>query len=294
MSSLFDYEIIEQLHSGPRSQVWRARAADGAALVVKVPNQQFLSFQQLTSFKREYAAARRCRHPGVVQPLALQRHGGRWTMLLEDSGGTALDALLREQLTLRGAPSQPVLALDDFFEIALQLCAALEAVHLQGMVHRDINPSNLVWNGQRRLLQLIDFGIACELPPASCTEHADHGGHTPEGTLRYMAPEQTGRMNRRIDYRADFYALGATFYELLSGHARLRPTTRWNWCIATWRAARTGRIRRWPPCRDSCCRSYSACWKKSRAALPEPARLARRPGRLPCAAACPTTHAVGP
>ena len=219
MSSLFDYEIIEQLHSGPRSQVWRARAADGVALVVKVPNQQFLSFQQLTSFKREYAAARRCRHPGVVQPLALQRHGGRWTMLLEDSGGTALDALLREQLTLRGAPSQPVLALDDFFEIALQLCAALEAVHLQGMVHRDINPSNLVWNGQRRLLQLIDFGIACELPPASCTEHADHGGHTPEGTLRYMAPEQTGRMNRRIDYRADFYALGATFYELLSGHA---------------------------------------------------------------------------
>ncbi|KAB8042430.1 diguanylate cyclase domain-containing protein [Janthinobacterium aquaticum] len=219
MSSLFDYEIIEQLHSGPRSQVWRARAADGAALVVKVPNQQFLSFQQLTSFKREYAAARRCRHPGVVQPLALQRHGGRWTMLLEDGGGSALDALLREQLALRGAPSQPVLALDDFFEIALQLCAALEAVHLQGLVHRDINPSNLVWNGQRRQLQLIDFGIACELPPASQAEHTEHGGHPPEGTLRYMAPEQTGRMNRRIDYRADFYALGATFYALLTGHA---------------------------------------------------------------------------
>jgi serine/threonine protein kinase len=84
------------------------------------------------------------------------------------------------------------------------------------VIHKDINPSNLVWNGERRLLQLIDFGIACELP------HESQGivnPHALEGTLRYMAPEQTGRMNRRVDYRADFYALGATFYELLSGQA---------------------------------------------------------------------------
>jgi diguanylate cyclase (GGDEF)-like protein len=211
MSALLDHEIIEQLHDSSRSLVYRARAADGSALIVKMPNQQFPSFQQLAQFKREYAIARRCRHPGVVHPLALQRNKGRWTMIQEDVGGLALDKLLRAQ-----PPSQRGLALDDFFDIALQLCAALEEVHRQGVIHKDINPSNLVWNGERRLLQLIDFGIACELP------HESQGivhPHALEGTLRYMAPEQTGRMNRRVDYRADFYALGASFYALLTGQA---------------------------------------------------------------------------
>jgi diguanylate cyclase (GGDEF)-like protein len=216
MRSLFDHEIIKQLHSGSRSQVYRARAADGTALVVKKPNQPFPSFQQLAQFKREYAIARRCRHPGVVHPLALQLHGGRWTMIQEDTGGQALDQILRAQVAARRTPSQPALALDDFFDIALQLCAALEEVHRQGVIHKDINPSNLVWNAEQRRLQLLDFGIACELPYES--QGIVHLS-TLEGTLRYMAPEQTGRMNRRVDWRADFYALGATLYELLAGQA---------------------------------------------------------------------------
>jgi diguanylate cyclase (GGDEF)-like protein len=209
MRSLFDYEITEQLHSSARSQVARARAVDGTALIVKMPNQRFPSFAQLAQFKREFALARRCAHPGVVRPLALQQHRGRWTMLQEDGGGVALDRIL-----CASAPGG--LALDDVFAIALQLCAALEAVHRHGVIHKDINPSNLVWNAGQRVLQLIDFGIASELP------HEIQGIHPPqalEGTLRYMAPEQTGRMNRRVDYRADLYALGATLYELLAGQA---------------------------------------------------------------------------
>jgi serine/threonine protein kinase len=125
MSALFDHEIIEQLHDSSRSLVYRARAADGRALIVKLPNQLFPSFQQLAQFKREYAIARRCRHPGVVRPLALELHGGRWTMIQEDVGGVALDQLLRARVAARQAPAQSALALDDFFDIALQLCAAL-------------------------------------------------------------------------------------------------------------------------------------------------------------------------
>jgi len=209
MRSLFDYEITEQLHSSARSQVARAMAFDGTALIVKMPNQQFPSFAQLAQFKREYALARRCAHPGVVRPLALQQHRGRWTMLQEDSGGVSLDRILR-------ATAPGAMDLDDVFAIALQLCAALETVHRHGVIHKDINPSNLVWNARQRVLQLIDFGIASELP------HEIQGPSHPqalEGTLRYMAPEQTGRMNRRVDYRADLYALGATLYELLAGQA---------------------------------------------------------------------------
>lgn len=216
MSDLFDHEIIEQLHDSARSLVYRARGADGAALVVKQPNQAFPSFQQLAQFKREYAIALRCRHPGVARPLALRLHRGRWTMILEDAGGVSLDRVLRARAAAGAGPVAAALALDDFYEIALQLCDALEAVHAQGVIHKDINPSNLVWNAGRRLLQLIDFGIASELPQ-ECQGAVNP--HALEGTLRYMAPEQTGRMNRRIDYRADYYALGATFYELLAGQA---------------------------------------------------------------------------
>jgi serine/threonine protein kinase len=216
MDTLLDHEIIEQLHDSSRSLVYRARAGDGTALVVKLPYQEFPSFQQLAQFKREYAIASRCRHPGVVRPLALRLHHGRWTMVQEDIGGLALDRLLGKQAAASPTATQAALPLDDFFEIAAQLCAALREVHAQGVIHKDINPSNLIWNPDSRHLQLIDFGIACELP------HESQGivdPHALEGTLRYMAPEQTGRMNRRIDYRADFYALGATFYELLTGRA---------------------------------------------------------------------------
>ncbi|MBC7454430.1 MAG: diguanylate cyclase [Massilia sp.] len=221
MNAFFDHEIVEQLYVSSRSCVVRARSLDGqAALIVKVIAQEFPSFQDISQFKRAYAIARRCQHPGVLRPLALGQQHGRWTMVAQDIGGVALDQVLRARLAagaeLPPASSQPPLPLDAFFDIALQLCAALDAVHRQGVIHKNINPSNLVWNSERRLLQLIDFGIAGEL--AQETQGAVHPGAL-EGTLRYMAPEQTGRMNRRVDYRADYYALGATLYELLSGQA---------------------------------------------------------------------------
>lgn len=221
MNSIFDHELIEQLHASARSLVYRARSLHGQTpLIIKVCNRDYPSFEQVTRFKREYDTARRCLHPGVIRPLALRQERGRWTMALEDTGGTALSILLHGQAGAdAGASADPgaargALALEDFFDIALQLCAALEVVHGQGVIHKDINPSNLIWNGARRHLQLIDFGIASVLAQES--QGIVHPA-TLEGTLRYMAPEQTGRMNRLVDYRADYYALGATFYELLTG-----------------------------------------------------------------------------
>lgn len=291
MRPLFDHEIIKQLHNGARSRVYRARAADGTALIVKKPNQQFPSFQQLAQFKREYAIARRCRHPGVVHPLALQLHGGCWTMIVEDCGGQALDQVLRAQVAARRTPSQPALALDDFFDIALQLCAALEAVHHQGVIHKDINPANLVWNDERRLLQLIDFGIACELPYES---HGIANLQTLEGTLRYMAPEQTGRMNRRVDWRADFYALGATFYELLAGQAPFE--TRDEMELVHCHIARSPdwshpALANLP---GQLLPIIQRLLEKCRSALPELAGLAQRPRSLPRATAGAGAQAVRP
>jgi diguanylate cyclase (GGDEF)-like protein len=217
LSALFDYEIIEQLHASARSVVYRARSVDDRrALIVKIPNTDFPSFHDTSRFKREYALARRCDHTGLIRPLALGLHGGRWTMILDDIGAIALKQILSERVAARTTPAQAPFPLDDFYDIALQLCAALEALHGQGIIHKDINPSNLVWNDARRHLQLIDFGIASELAQETQGIVAPHAL---EGTLAYMAPEQTGRMNRLVDYRADYYALGATFYALLTGQA---------------------------------------------------------------------------
>ncbi|MFZ6649395.1 diguanylate cyclase [Undibacterium sp. TJN25] len=219
----YDYDIIERLHTSERSLVYRASSAQfNTTVIVKIPNKESPSFQEIAQFKREHAIAQRCAHTGVVRPLALRQDAGRWTMIQEDIGGHSLNRLLREHWPHNGdsAPGL-VFPLDDFFDIALQLCAALEVVHANGIIHKDINPSNIIWNHAQRRLQLIDFGIACELGQEA--QRIDNP-NTLEGTLRYMAPEQTGRMNRIIDYRADYYAVGATFYELLTGRPLFAAT----------------------------------------------------------------------
>ncbi|WP_188568140.1 diguanylate cyclase [Undibacterium terreum] len=212
----YEYDIVERLHVSDRSLVYRALSAQGKfPVIVKIPSKDFPSFQEVAQFKREYAIARRCEHEGIVRPIALRQVVGRWTMMQEDIGGQSLQQLLREyRASKQELETQTAIPLADFFDIALQLCDALEVVHANHIIHKDINPSNLIWNSGKRLLQLIDFGIASELGQE--TTGISHP-NTLEGTLRYMAPEQTGRMNRIVDYRADYYAVGATFYELLAG-----------------------------------------------------------------------------
>ena len=152
-------------------------------------------------------------------------------------------------------------------------------MHRHGVIHKDINPSNLVWNGERRLLQLIDFGIAGELPQET---QGVVNPHALEGTLRYMAPEQTGRMNRLVDYRADFYALGATFYELLTGQAPFAALDAME--LVHCHIARTPdwshpALRQ--PARSLLAIVQRLLEKNRRAALPEPAWPAARPRGLP-------------
>ncbi len=204
MRAALDFDLLDQLHTSRRSRVARSRGADGTAVIVKQLNQEFPSFQENARFRREFDIARRCAHPCVVAPLSLSDAGGCLTITFADIGGVALDQVLRQR----------VLAPGEFFSIALQLCDAVAAVHAQGVVHKDINPSNLVWNAATGQLQLIDFGIASELPQeAQALVHP----LALEGTLAYMAPEQTGRMHRLLDYRADLYAIGATLFALLAG-----------------------------------------------------------------------------
>src|SRR5713101_1272236 len=139
----------------------------------------------------------------AVRPLELIREGGRTMLVLEDPGGEPLERLL-------GAP----LETDHFLRLAIDISVAVGRLHRRGLLHKDIKPANIMVNCLDGQVRLTGFGIASRVPRE---RQAPEPPETIAGTLAYMAPEQTGRMNRSVDSRSDLYALGVTFYELLTG-----------------------------------------------------------------------------
>jgi PAS domain S-box-containing protein len=151
----------------------------------------------------------------AVNPIALSRHRNRLALVLEDPGGAVLDRLL-------GKP----LEITEFLRIGISLAWALRQVHARGFFHKDIKPANVLVDVASGSVWLTGFGIASRLP----RERPDP--NPPDeiaGTLAYMAPEQTGRMNRSIDARSDLYSLGITFYEMLTGTLPFRATDPLEW-----------------------------------------------------------------
>jgi PAS domain S-box-containing protein len=139
----------------------------------------------------------------AARPIALTHHNGRMALVLEDRGGAPLDRLL-------GRP----LEVSHFLRIAIPLVGVLRRVHERGLIHRDVKPANILVDAAGGGVWLTGFGIASRLPRE---RQAPAPPQVIAGTLAYMAPEQTGRMNRSVDSRSDLYALGITFYEMLTG-----------------------------------------------------------------------------
>ncbi|MDX1523737.1 MAG: AAA family ATPase, partial [Anaerolineae bacterium] len=209
---LSGYTIKEDIYSSHRSLIYRGRRdSDDRPVILKTPNKAYLTPGEVAQFQREFEITHRLTAEGSVQAYELVQADGRLVLILEDFGGEALSRLTAtEKLTLT-----------DFLSVAIQAAEALGHVHQQHIMHKDINPSNLVLNPDTGQLKVIDFGIAAvlsrEIPTIS-------NPNVLEGTLAYMSPEQTGRMNRALDYRTDFYSLGATLYELLTGHPPFEST----------------------------------------------------------------------
>src|SRR5262245_15630358 len=139
----------------------------------------------------------------AARPLDLVRDTGRTMLVLEDEGGESLDRLL-------GVPIE----VGRFLHLAIAVSFALGRLHQCGLVHKDIKPANILFNEPKGEVRLTGFGIASRF---SRERQSPHPPETIAGTLAYMAPEQTGRMNRSIDSRSALYALGVTFYQMLTG-----------------------------------------------------------------------------
>jgi len=179
--------------------------ADGnrnTVLVVRPAAEQPTS-DSLDRLTHEYRLKDDLDNAWSARPVALTHYNDRMTLVLEDPGGTPVDRVL-------GRP----LEISHFLRIAIPIAGVLRQVHARGLIHKDIKPANILVDSANGGVWLTGFGIASRLP-------REHQAPAPPeviaGTLAYMAPEQTGRMNRSVDSRSDLYALGVTFYEMLTG-----------------------------------------------------------------------------
>lgn len=205
MLSLSGYRVEEELHIGRRTVIARALDHAGQRVVLKTTRSMRPAPRDVARLEAEYRIGRRVEHDNVVRYLSLESSAGRPIIVLEDFGGRALGEVLG------GRPVD----LASFLSLALQLARGLAALHAQRIVHKDINPSNLFYDAASGVIRIGDLGIATLLDDE--TQQLTGSTGTLEGTLHYIAPEQTGRINRSVDYRSDYYSLGATFYELLCG-----------------------------------------------------------------------------
>ena len=185
-------------------RAWR-QDADGSRHVVLavLPAAEHPTAATLDRLAHEYGLKDALDGTWAVRPLELVRDHGRTMLVLEDSGGEPLDRLL-------GAPME----VEGFLHLAIGIAVALGKVHQAGLLHKDVKPANILVHRAGGEVRLTGFGIASRLPRE---RQAPEPPETIAGTLAYMAPEQTGRMNRSVDARSDLYALGITLYQMLTG-----------------------------------------------------------------------------
>ncbi|MEG4940608.1 AAA family ATPase [Microcoleus sp. F4-D5] len=208
------YHINEQIYAGNRTLVYRGiRCSNGQPVAIKLLRNDFPSFNELVHFRNQYVIAKNLNIPGIVKAYSLESYHNRYALVMEDFGGISLSSYLS---SIASASEEHLegLPVNEFFPVAIQIASALDGLHRHRVIHKDLKPANILINPTSKEVKLIDLSIASLLPRET---QEIQNPNVLEGTLPYISPEQTGRMNRGIDYRTDFYSLGVTFYELLTG-----------------------------------------------------------------------------
>ncbi|MEG4391851.1 AAA family ATPase [Microcoleus sp. BROC3] len=208
------YHINEQIYAGNRTLVYRGiRSENGQPVAIKLLRKDFPSFNELVHFRNQYVIAKNLNTPGTVKAYSLESYHNRYALVMEDFGGISLSSYLDLLVSASNEPLEG-LPVNEFFPMAIQIANALDGLHRHRVIHKDLKPANILINPVSKQVKLIDLSIASLLPRET---QEIQNPNVLEGTLPYISPEQTGRMNRGIDYRTDFYSLGVTFYELLTG-----------------------------------------------------------------------------
>ncbi|HEY9666797.1 MAG TPA: AAA family ATPase, partial [Coleofasciculaceae cyanobacterium] len=198
------YQLTEVIYEGAATTVYRAIwLLERKPVILKILTVENPTITEISYIKQEYSIPQSLELEGIIKPLSLEIYQNRLALVLEDFGGISLKTLLEQKF----------LDTATFFNYAIQLTETLGHLHTHQIIHKDIKPKNIIVNAETGVVKITDFGIATQL---SRETQQVSNPELLEGTLVYMSPEQTGRMNRAIDYRSDFYSLGVTFYEMLT------------------------------------------------------------------------------
>ncbi len=208
MNTLTGYHITEKIYESGSVVIFRGVDREDTPVVLKKLKDDYLSPQNIAQFRSGFTIAGKLPHDGIVTPLAIGYHENALTIVLEDFGGTSLNNLLSEiSLTLR-----------DSLVISARIARIIGDIHRNNIIHKDIKPANIIIRPSDSddlwLIKVTDFHIASELSRESITKESQT---LMQGSLPYISPEQTGRMNRSVDYRTDLYSLGVTMYQMITG-----------------------------------------------------------------------------
>ena len=210
---------LEVLRADTSFVLFRERTLDGQPIQLILAVKPGIAQSDLMdSLERELALARWLDADWAIRPRARARFDGRLALLLDDPGGELLSTYLQSPRSL-----------SDLMHTAIELAVALKKMHAAGMLHLDIKPDNVMLDGTERVW-LTGFGNAIRGEDAVAPIYVSYQAVT--GTLPYMAPEQTGRINRAIDERSDLYALGITYYEMFAGRLPFEASSPAEWIHA--------------------------------------------------------------
>ncbi len=206
MINVEGYKILSGIYSGRKNVIYRAfDIKNKRPVVMKTLKNSYPEPEDLKNLEYEYKVMKNMDgEDGILRVFDLVKNENSLVIIEDDFGGESLDRIIKEGK----------FDINEFLQLSLKIIAAIGEIHKKNIIHKDIKPHNILYNRKTGEVKIIDFGISTQL---SREVQKIITQDQLEGTLLYISPEQTGRMNRSIDYRTDYYSLGITLYQMLTG-----------------------------------------------------------------------------
>lgn len=204
MMKILDYQVLEKISETSKTVIYRAQKEENSYILKLLRTDNITGKLDIRRLKQEYNILKGMDMANIIKVISFEYHQNTPFIVMEDIKGNSLDSILKiKKLTI-----------EEFFKIAIQMSECLYYIHNLNFIHRDFNPNNILLNPEADKVKLIDFEIAINQGKGlSALQQKDIF----QGTLDYLSPEQTGRINCSIDNRSDLYSFGITLYEMLGG-----------------------------------------------------------------------------